>query len=76
MIEIVTGKADMMNGRLFYIGDETGNVPAAGMMMALDMARRRRRLPPRGSIGVLSIETTSWMFAVAELSIGEDKQVE
>jgi len=75
MIEIVTGRADTMDGRLFYIGHETGNVPAAGMMMALDIARRRKRFPPRGRIGVISVETTSWMFAVAELSVGKNKQL-
>jgi 3-oxoacyl-[acyl-carrier-protein] synthase III len=64
-----------MDDRLFYIGHETGNVPAAGMMMALDMARRRNRLPPRGNIGVLSVETTSWMFAVAELRVGEKNRL-
>jgi 3-oxoacyl-[acyl-carrier-protein] synthase-3 len=69
MIQMVTGRVDTMDDRLFYIGHETGNVPAAAMMMALDMARRRGRLPVRGSIGVVSVETTSWMFAVAELSV-------
>jgi 3-oxoacyl-[acyl-carrier-protein] synthase III len=70
MIEMVTGRLNSMNDRLFYIGHETGNVPAAAMMMALDMARRRNCLPLHGSIGVVSVETTSWMFAVAELTSG------
>jgi 3-oxoacyl-[acyl-carrier-protein] synthase-3 len=75
MIQIVNGRTESMDDRLFYIGHETGNVPAAGMMMALDMARRRNRLPPRGNIGVLSVETTSWMFAVAELRVGEKNRL-
>jgi 3-oxoacyl-[acyl-carrier-protein] synthase III len=76
MIEIVTDKVDGTDERRFYIGHETGNVPAAGMMMALDIARQRKRLPRRGSIAVLSVETTSWMFAVAELSVGENNTQE
>ena len=71
MIEMVTGRMDTIDDRLFYIGNQTGNVPAAAMMMALDMAHRRGRLPPRGTIGVVSVETTSWMFAVAEFTVFE-----
>ena len=52
---------------LCYFGHETGNVPAAAMFMALDTAKERGRIEPGDRIGILSIETTSWNFAVASL---------
>jgi 3-oxoacyl-[acyl-carrier-protein] synthase III len=52
-----------------YYGHETGNVPAAAMFMALDFAWRRGRFDNAHSIGVLSIETTSWNYAVAALRL-------
>ncbi|MCX7560540.1 3-oxoacyl-ACP synthase III family protein [Sulfitobacter sp. F26204] len=51
-----------------YYGNETGNIPAAAMFMALDFARERGRIKPGDKIGILSIETTSWNYAVAELA--------
>jgi 3-oxoacyl-[acyl-carrier-protein] synthase-3 len=68
MINIVAGEgADLADLGFCYYGDETGNVPAAAMFMALDMARERGRIGPGDHIGVVSIETTSWNYAIAAL---------
>jgi 3-oxoacyl-[acyl-carrier-protein] synthase-3 len=52
-----------------WCGEETGNVPATAMFMALDMARERGRIGPGDPIGVVSIETTSWNYAIAKLQV-------
>lgn len=68
MLEIVAGEgADLAGMGFCYYGDETGNVPAAAMFMALDMARERGRIHPGDRVGIVSIETTSWNYAVAAL---------
>lgn len=68
MIELVShnGKSSLDLGFCYY-GNETGNIPAAAMFMALDFAKERGRIKPGANIGILSIETTSWNYAVAAL---------
>jgi 3-oxoacyl-[acyl-carrier-protein] synthase-3 len=68
MIELVShdGNSSLDLGFCYY-GNETGNIPAAAMFMALDIAKERGRIKPGANIGILSIETTSWNYAVAAL---------
>ena len=69
MIDLVAGSGASLEDMGFcYYGHETGNIPAAAMFMALDFARERGRIHPGDRIGVVSIETTSWNYAVAALA--------
>ncbi|CAC9435534.1 hypothetical protein [uncultured Gammaproteobacteria bacterium] len=61
------------NNKICYYGNETGNVPAAAMFSAISMAKHRGRFLDVDSIGVVSIETASWNYAVADL-VMEDVQ--
>lgn len=68
MIQLVSGEGmDPEKMGFCYYGRETGNIPAAAMFMALDIATERGRIEPGDDIGILSIETTSWNYAVASL---------
>ena len=69
MVDLVSGAGSSPEELgICYYGNETGNIPAAAMFMALDFARERKRIKPGDKIGILSIETTSWNYAVAELA--------
>jgi len=59
---------DLIKNKMFYIGDIVGNVPAPALLLALDHAIKKRVAQPLiSTIGIISIETTSWIYAVAEL---------
>jgi 3-oxoacyl-[acyl-carrier-protein] synthase-3 len=76
MIDLVTDNGSGLPKEVFcYYGNETGNIPAAAMFMALDIAQERGRIKPGHSIGVLSVETTSWNYAVAALKADENWSV-
>lgn len=77
MIDMVVAEPDTETGgpskfqlpNAFYIGEEIGNVPAAALPMALDIAVHRGVVRPGQSrVGMIALETTSWAYAVAELN--------
>jgi 3-oxoacyl-[acyl-carrier-protein] synthase-3 len=70
MINMVSTELEreLIREKMFYIGDIVGNVPAPALLLALDHGIRENVVKPaRSTVGILSIETTSWIYAVAEL---------
>jgi 3-oxoacyl-[acyl-carrier-protein] synthase-3 len=54
--------------RPFYIGHQIGSVPGGAIFIAIDKALRGHHIHPgQGPVAILGIETTSWIYAVAEL---------
>lgn len=61
--------AHPLNDKQFYIGNETGNSPSAAIFRAIDVAKNRGRLiPGQTRVGILALESASWIYAVGHLS--------
>ncbi len=59
----------VFDAKRFYIGDETGNAPAAAIFRALDIAVERGAVRlPGACIGFLAVESATWMYATATIS--------
>ncbi len=59
----------VFDAKRFYIGDETGNAPAAAIFRALDIAVERGAVRlPGACVGFLAVESATWIYATATIS--------
>ncbi|MFZ6863876.1 3-oxoacyl-ACP synthase III family protein [Undibacterium sp. Ji67W] len=57
-----------LDAKQFYVGDETGNAPAAAIFRAIDIALKRGVLIPGVTrVGIMALESASWLYAIGLL---------
>ncbi|MFZ6850122.1 3-oxoacyl-ACP synthase III family protein [Undibacterium sp. RuRC25W] len=61
-----------LDAKQFYIGNETGNAPAAAIFRALDVALTRGLIVPGVTrVGMMALESASWLYAIGLLQGGQ-----
>lgn len=59
----------LLNDKKFYVGNETGNTPAAAIFRAMDIAMARQQLRPGVTrLGILAVESSSWLYGCAYMN--------
>lgn len=61
-------ETEEMDRKRFYIGNEIGNCPAPAIFRALNRAIDQGRIVPgQTRVGIIAIETASWLYGVSRL---------